>query len=129
MPAGGCLCGEIRYEADGPLLSSAVCHCRLCQKAHAAPMVGFFTVKRDGFRMTGEPSSYASSEHGTRRFCGRCGTQVFFEDARYPDEIDIATATLDDPGAAPPTKHIWTMSQVPWVKLGDGLPAFPERSV
>jgi hypothetical protein len=130
MLAGGCLCGDVRYEADGPPLGSAICHCRICQQAHGAPMVAFITVNRSAFRLTsGEPKAYASSDHGTRRFCGRCGTQLFFEDSRYPEEFDIATATLDDPSAAPPTKHIWTMSQVSWVHLDDGLPVFPERSV
>ena len=128
MAAGGCLCGRVRYEAGEPG-GSAVCHCRTCQRAHAAPLVAFFTVRRQDVWITGELKRYASSAHGTRLFCGDCGTQLFFEDSRYPDELDIATATLDDPAAVPPTKHIWTMSQVPWVKRDDGLPAFPERSV
>ena len=32
-----CLCGEVRFEIDGPLLRSSHCHCRQCQKAHGAP--------------------------------------------------------------------------------------------
>jgi hypothetical protein len=61
-----------------------------------------------------------------RRFCPNCGTQLLFDDSRYPDEIDVATATLDDPAAVPPAFHIWTRSQLPWVKLADDLPAYPE---
>lgn len=34
---GGCLCGCVRFEIDGPLLRSSHCHCRQCQKAHGAP--------------------------------------------------------------------------------------------
>jgi hypothetical protein len=34
---GSCLCGEVRFEIDGPLMRSSHCHCRQCQKAHGAP--------------------------------------------------------------------------------------------
>ena len=34
---GSCLCGEVRFKIDGPLMRSSHCHCRQCQKAHDAP--------------------------------------------------------------------------------------------
>ena len=40
---GSCLCGEVRFEIDGPLMRSSHCHCRQCQKAHGAP---FRTIGR-----------------------------------------------------------------------------------
>ncbi len=128
MLTGGCLCGAVRYEADGQPFNSAVCHCRTCQLATGAPMQAFFSVRRSGFRLTGALATYASSDVAERRFCPACGTQLLFDDSRYPDEIDIATATLDDAAAVPPTFHIWTRSQLPWVKLDDGLPKHRERS-
>lgn len=129
MLTGGCLCGQARFEADGEPVGASVCHCRMCQRAHAAPMVGFASFPRSGFRLTrGELAAYASSDHGTRRFCPTCGSQLIFDDSRYPDEIDIALCSLDDPDAALPRHHIWTGSQRPWVKLDDSLPAYPERS-
>lgn len=127
MLAGGCLCRAIRYQAAGEPFSRAVCHCTTCQKAHAAPMVAFFSVRRADLVLSGEPSRFRSSAHGERLFCGACGMQLLFEDARYPDEIDVSTSTLDDPALAAPQFHIWTRSQQPWLKLADGLPAYPER--
>lgn len=127
MLTGGCLCGAVRYEARGEPYGSGVCHCKTCQRSSGAPMVAFFSSKLADFTLSGEPAGYASSDHGVRRFCAGCGTQLLFDDARYPDEIDIATATLDDPAAVRPKFHIWTSARVPWLKLGDGLPAYPER--
>ena len=91
-------------------------------------MVGFFSVKLADFRLSGELTDYRSSDHAVRRFCAGCGTQLLFDDADYPDEIDVAAATLDDPSAFTPRFHIWTRSQRSWVKLADGLPRHPESS-
>ncbi len=91
-------------------------------------MVAFFSAELGDFRSSGELADYRSSNHAVRRFCRSCGTHVLFDDSRYPDELDIATATLDDAEAAPPTFHIWTRSKLDWVRLADDLPAFTERS-
>jgi hypothetical protein len=123
---GGCLCGQVRYTVDAAPYGAALCHCRICQKAHAAPVVGFFSVHEADLQLTGDLSEYRSSDHGVRRFCPTCGTQLLFDDARYPDELDVAIATLDEPAAAPPRFHIWTRSQAPWLLLADDLPRYPE---
>lgn len=128
MLSGGCLCGAVRYETGGDPFNSGVCHCTTCRRAHGAPMVAWFSVRRDRFTISGELRDYRSSSHAVRRFCSNCGTQVLFDDSRYPDEVDITTASLDDPAAVPPAFHIWTHSQLSWVNLDDGLPRHPERS-
>lgn len=123
---GGCLCGAIRYAIDGPVLTSDWCHCRLCQRSAGAPAVAWFTVPTSAFHYTkGEPRTYASTERGRRQFCGSCGTQLVFFDGDA--ERDITVASLDDPARVPPQHHIWTMSQLPFVKLEDGLPRHRQR--
>ena len=76
----------------------------------------------------GRPVSYASSEHGTRSFCPRCGTQLMFEDDRSPDEVDLTTCSLDESDRFPPKSHIYTATKVAWVKLDDGLPRYDASS-
>ena len=129
MLSGGCLCGDVRYTAKGAPVGSGVCHCVTCRRSAGAPMVAWHTFRRDDLEIGGDSKSFISSTHAQRYHCPRCGTQLFFEDNRYPDEIDVSTASLDDPDAAPPAKHIWTGSRLHWVKLADGLPAFVQRSV
>ena len=45
---------------------------------------------------------------------------------RYIGAIAISTVTLDEPGQAQPSMHIYTKHQVPWLKLADGVPCHDE---
>ncbi|WP_149541314.1 GFA family protein [Siccirubricoccus phaeus] len=126
MLTGGCLCGEIRYAAHGAPFHPTLCHCGSCRRAAGAPVVAWFSVPREGYRLlAGTPARYASSPGVTRTFCPRCGTSLTYESAAYAAEIDITTASLDDPEAVPPQDHTQTAHRLGWVSLADGLPAYP----
>lgn len=122
MLTGGCHCGSVRYETADTPFERALCHCALCRRTTGAPAVAWFTVRESTLRLTGEPASHASSEHAVRTFCGRCGTQITFKDAAYGDRIDLTTASLDDPEAAPPVEQIWVKSRLPWMAAAHSLP-------
>ena len=128
MLTGGCYCGAIRYEASGAVLNRSMCHCTMCRGTTGAPCVAWFTVPWAGFKLrSGKPTVFRSSNHATRTFCPVCGTQISFVDDASPGEVDITTCSLDQPAAMPPQQHIYTRSQLPWLKLADGLPAYPGR--
>jgi hypothetical protein len=123
---GGCLCGAIRYEAHGPLFHQTVCHCSICRRSAGAPMVAWFSMKLADFAITaGQPSHYRSSARAVRSCCPTCGTQLTF---KYDglEEIDVTVCSLDDPAAVAPHDHTYVSSQLPWVRLDDGLPRHDE---
>lgn len=125
---GGCHCGAIRYSASGPLTHQTLCHCSICRKVSGAPAVAWVTVPTQGFRIVqGDPVIYRSSEAGLRMFCGICGSQLTFQGADSPGEIDVTSATLDHPDIAAPQDHTWTSSRLEWDAVADGLPQFVER--
>lgn len=128
MLKGHCLCGAVRYEADGAVTNETVCHCSMCRRAAGAPMVGWFTVPRAAYRVVaGTPVSYRSSAEAVRTFCGACGTPLTFASTRFPEEIDVTTCSLDDPEQAPPRDHTRTADKLTWVTLADGLPVYPTQ--
>jgi hypothetical protein len=127
MIEGGCFCGFMRYRAGSSPSHETNCHCSICRRTSGAPFVTWFTVPHSEFIFTdGEPSSFRSSEHGTRTFCPRCGTPLTFRSAHSPAEIDVTACSLDNPERLPPKDHTRTSSRLSWVKLGDQLPSFPE---
>lgn len=121
---GGCLCGAVRYRLRGPFSGVVHCHCRMCQRAAGAPVVTWLTLPKAAFTVTvGELALYESSAEAQRGFCGRCGTPVTFWTRCHPADIDVTVASLDDPGAVPPDRHIWTGSRISWLHLDPDLPA------
>ena len=127
MLEGGCFCGEVRYRVEGAPTQETSCHCSICRRTTGAPFVTWFTVSPADFTFTaGAPARFASSAHGTRSFCPRCGTQLTFQSSRARGELDVTTCSLDDPERVPPRDHTRTSSQLSWIELPDDLPRFPE---
>jgi len=124
---GGCLCGAVRYRAEGEPDSVGHCHCTMCRKAASAPVVTWITFPREKFTFTGvEPATYRSSDHGRRRFCPNCGSQITFWTSHEPELIDVTVGSLDDPDTYPPDHHSWTSVRIGWLHLDAQLPDYPE---
>jgi hypothetical protein len=120
---GGCLCGELRYQASEQPLSRAHCHCRSCRRATGGASVPWVIFARAAVAFThGETSIYSSSPGVEWVFCRNCGTTVAYRRDTRSTEIDITTASLDDPDAFAPTVEIWTQDKIPWVRLNDDIP-------
>jgi hypothetical protein len=125
MLEGGCHCGAVRYRIEGGTTRSGLCHCSDCRRHSGAPVVGWAVFEAGQLDVAGEVATYASSEHGRRQFCPRCGTGLFYRnDVIFADMIDVQLATLDNPEALPPTKQIQVAERIGWMKDAHALPAF-----
>ncbi|MEW7849014.1 GFA family protein [Massilia aurea] len=123
--SGGCFCGAVRFETDGAPFNSTLCHCADCRRVSGAPAVAWFSVPTNTLRwLAGQMQVRRSSPQAVRGFCAACGTTLTYQNDSWPDEIDIATASLDDPNLVPPLDHTFVRSRLDWLKLDDGLPQF-----
>lgn len=122
---GGCHCGAIRYSMPTEVAHHALCHCQDCRRHAGAPLVGWGLVGQDALEVNGTPKIYTSSEHGRRHFCGDCGTGLFYtNEAIFPGQIDVQTATLDDPDLIPAQVQIQTAERIGWMENLDQMPSF-----
>lgn len=123
--SGGCLCGAVRYVAQGPAINVRVCHCRLCQRAIGAAfnVRALYPVAK--VAIEGEVASVHSSEGLKRGFCPRCGTTIFSMRETL-GVMGLTFGSLDQPDDFAPTDHIWVSSKQAWLKLDDGLPQYQE---
>lgn len=124
---GGCLCGRVRFTADGDPVLKAWCHCPSCRRAAGASVVAWATYPMEGVRFTTESlSRYESSPGAIRGFCTNCGTSLSYEGEVMPGLIDLTIASFDEPATLAPDIHIWNRYRLPWQALENGAVAFEE---
>ena len=122
---GRCLCGAITFEASGDPKWVVHCHCESCRRATGAVVATYAGYEAGNFSITaGAPVRFASSEGVTRSFCGTCGSSLTYEGARWPGEIHIFVATLEDAADFVPRAHVHVAEQLPWLHMDDGLRRF-----
>ena len=120
---GGCLCGAVRYRAEGEPLQVEYCHCSMCRKAGGAPVVVWADFPTDAVTWTqGKPMEYASSPEALRGFCGNCGASLLFRRKVDPGWISLTVGTMDEPESFAPRQHIFHDDRLSWLDLGDDLP-------
>ena len=127
---GGCYCGAVRFEVVLPSLWCAHCHCSMCRRSHGAGFVTWFAVPHAQFKLESDDQllRHRSSDHGTRSFCGRCGSSLFCESTRHPDQIDIVLANMDGPIDREPEMHVYWSDRAAWIEPGDSLPRLGGKS-
>ncbi len=120
---GGCLCGAVRYEADGPPDHASLCHCRMCQRHFGNAIGGYASFSRESLRFAkGTAKIYRSSDFAQRGFCADCGSPLTYEYTSAPDRLSMTLGSLDHPERIPPRVHFGIESQVPWLHIDDDLP-------
>ena len=58
---GGCLCGAVRYEADGPPDYAGHCYCADCRKASGSGFIPFMNYPAARLRFTGQTLRFADA--------------------------------------------------------------------
>ena len=133
---GSCLCGGIKFEITGPLLSPLNCHCSQCRKQHGAAFRSRVRVAAQDFRwLEGEHliKFYESLRGYQRGFCRECGSPIINRagpnwkpPAEFPvsaPQYGVALAVLDDPPVQPQC-HTFVASKAPWFEITDDLPQY-----
>jgi hypothetical protein len=120
-----CQCGALCARVTGDPRISYVCHCRACQRRTGA------VLHAGGYYFKSQVSYQGVSRVYTRRadsgfdirfhFCRECGTSVYWETDKYPDQCGIASGCFADPDFPPPSLSMWEQSRHPWLELPASL--------
>ena len=128
MIEGGCLCGAVRYRAEGEPLFAVHCHCRDCQRASGTGHVPVLGMPRELFSYTGNTSSYAtvgvSKAKAIRHFCPVCGSLLFGLPESGPHMVSLYVGSLDDPSVFSPSIIVFASQRHEWDRLAAALPEF-----
>lgn len=133
--AGGCLCGEIRYQVLDTGLTLYACHCTDCQRQSGSGFSLSLLIRKTSLTLLrGQPAEYSltlsDGRHKSSQYCSRCCTRLL-SPSRGPELIIVEAASLDDTSWLTPVAHIWTQSAQSWLRLPDDALRFerqPEQS-
>jgi hypothetical protein len=119
---GGCLCGHVRYEVDGPLRGVVVCHCRSCRSTHGHAAAYTVCAHADLVLTAAGGLRWYEAGGRARGFCNGCGASLFWR-AAGRDTTSIAAGTLDEPTG------LHTIAQIHTEEAGDyyAVPGEGER--
>ncbi len=130
---GGCLCGALRYAADGEPTFAGYCFCADCRKASGSGFIPFMGFPSTAVQFSGEARQFrAKSIRGSdavRNFCPACGGLVFGGVVGEDTSHTIYAGSLDDPWLFHPKIAIFLRDRPDWVVLPPGLATFETMPV
>ena len=131
---GGCLCGAVRYEAEGEPFWALACHCRDCQHVTGGAAANIVMMQKSAVTVvTGQPREWAkqadSGRRITRSFCGACGTPLFISLEALPDALGMMVGSFDNPTFFRAKAELWLSSAPPWHRPEPDVPHFEKGPV
>lgn len=122
---GNCLCGAIKFTTELPSNWVAHCHCTMCQQTGGAAFVTWVGFNKQACEIRDPDNQlhwFQSSLEARRGFCKQCGSTLFFQSSRWPDEIHITLSNFQTPVDRSPQVHVFWDSHVDWIEFNDNLP-------
>ena len=104
--SGRCRCGAVAWRAVRSPFREVLCHCRDCRAAAGGTPVGWIGFAKPAVTWTGARHFRATAPGVTRGACPACGTALSYMCTRWPGELHVAAATLDDPAAFAAEAHL-----------------------
>lgn len=144
---GSCHCGAVRFTVEAPHpYPFNLCYCSICRKTAGAggfainigadagtlEVTGAENVRR--FHAILHDEGDAPSP-GERTFCGRCGSQLWVFDPRWPELVHPHASAIDTDLPVPPERtHLMLGSKANWVEPCVGprdktFDAYPDESL
>ncbi len=125
---GQCLCGDVKFQADGEPALMANCHCSDCRQASGSPFATLIFMKNEDVKITGKVSKFDHKvETGnvlTKHFCPHCGSQMFGTNEARPTMIGLRAGSINEHEYVKPQFNVYTSSKLESTVLDPKLPAF-----
>ena len=125
---GQCLCGGVKFEADGDIMMQGNCHCTDCRQSSGSPFATLLFMAEDKVSISGELKSYAhqvdSGNMLVKDFCPNCGSQMFGRNKGRPGSLAIKVGTINEQAEIKPQFNVFAGSKMDCIALDDSIPAF-----
>lgn len=127
---GQCFCGDVNYQAAGPMTDVLHCHCENCRRitgnfvaAARSPTAELVIDDPD------EQFRWLDLDYARYGFCQGCGSTLFFRATDTPESTSVMIGTLDD-ASATKLHSVWFAGEAqPHNRLDDSVPHFSGNDV
>lgn len=127
MTTGHCLCGAVRFEAEGVETEFHACHCGMCRRwSGGAPFFG--TAAKKVTFSGDELGRFASSDWAERGFCKRCGTTLFYF-LKPTSGYTLSVGAFDDPSPYKLSQEIFIDHKPDGYAIAGEHPRLTEREI
>lgn len=125
LATGGCLCGDVTYEAQPPLEQVLQCHCSNCRRL-SGNFVAAVRSPTDELHINDPAGSlrWYDVDYARYGFCERCGSTLFFRAAETDDTTSVMVGTLDDASGLSVTGIWFAGDAQPHNILPDDVPRY-----
>ena len=125
---GGCLCGAVRYEAQGEPTYAGYCYCNDCRRQSGSGYIGFMGFPASAVSITGMVLTHSfrlkDGRMSDRNHCAACGSLIYGGIVGQVGSHTIYAGSLDDPSRFKPTIGIFASEKAAWVIIPPGLSVF-----
>ena len=125
---GNCLCGQVSFEADGPIAFQGNCHCTDCQQVTGAAFATLLFMNEDEVQITGETKTFEhkvdSGNTLSKSFCTNCGSQMFGGSAARPGTIALRAGSINEKEYVQPQFNVYASRKLDCTILDESIPAF-----
>ncbi|MBV7267096.1 GFA family protein [Erythrobacter ani] len=123
---GGCFCGAVKFTITAEPLGARYCWCRDCQRIASGMATVNVLFPASAVEYTGPITTIQrvadSGNTVERGFCTECGSQLYSETVKGPEQpMRVRAGTLDDPEICPPSLIIWGPSAPTWAPFPDAM--------
>lgn len=124
--AGGCLCGGVRYQLNGPCRDIINCHCQNCRRTHGH-IAAYTSVRQSDLNLIKQQTLqwyHDQSPDTWRGFCNHCGASLFWDARDGRGKISVAAGSLDTGAGLKTIGHVYVSEAGQYYEIDDGLPQF-----
>ncbi len=125
---GECLCGSVKFEADGDIAMMGNCHCTDCQKVSGSPFGTLVFMKESDVNITGDVKAFEhkvdSGNVLVKEFCTNCGSQMFGKNAARPGSLALRAGSINEKSEIKPQFNVYTSSKLDCTILDESIPGF-----
>lgn len=122
-----CSCGNIRVRCKGEPVRISVCHCIECQRRTGSVFSAQARFLKENVELVfGNPRIFerVGDDGGriTQRFCGDCGTTVWYTIDNDRERIAVALGAFADPAFPQPRFSVYEERKHAWVAFNEREP-------